>query len=79
MNELKKREEPGAKTGPDLKENLTGYFKGVRAEWDKVTWPERRQVAVETLVVLGVVIFFTTVVYLLDITFNYLFKLIPGG
>jgi len=58
---------------------ITGYLKGVRAEWDKITWPEKKQVAVETVVVLGVVVFFTTLVYFLDIIFNFMFKLIPGG
>ena len=75
MSETKKRElqEPGTVS------KITEYFKGVRAEWDKVTWPEKSQVARETFVVIIVVVAFTVLVYLLDILFNWLFKLIPGG
>ena len=75
MSEVKKKElrEPG------FVDKATVYLKGVRTEWDKVTWPEKRQVAVETVVVLGVVIFFTVLVYFLDIIFKFMFQLIPGG
>lgn len=62
-----------------LKDNVTTYLKGVRAEWDKVTWPDKRQVGVETLVVIGVVFFFTLVIYIYDVIFEFLFGLIPGG
>ena len=62
-----------------LTSKIANYLKSVKAEWDKITWPEKKQVVVETVVVLGVVIFFTTLVYILDITFNFMFKLIPGG
>ena len=72
MSEAKKSE-------PSLKENITTYLKGVRTEWDKVTWPEKRQVGVETLVVLGVVFFFTLLVYIFDVLFEFMFRLIPGG
>ncbi|OGH99890.1 MAG: preprotein translocase subunit SecE [Candidatus Melainabacteria bacterium GWF2_37_15] len=75
MSETKKKElqKPGTVS------KITDYFKGVRAEWDKVTWPERRQVAMETVVVIAVVVFFTVLVYFLDVIFNFLFKLMPGG
>ncbi|MFH0702087.1 MAG: preprotein translocase subunit SecE [bacterium] len=45
------------------------YFKGVKSEWGKITWPERKQVFVETLIVLAVVFFFTVLIYTLDIVF----------
>ncbi len=61
-----------------LKEGLTSYLKGVKSEWGKITWPERKQVIYETFVVLGVVIFFTVFVYILDIIFKGLFQLIPS-
>ena len=60
----------------DYKEMLTTYFKGVKAEWSKVSWPTRKQVIVETGVVLAVVIFFTLVVYFMDIIFKALLGLI---
>ncbi len=64
---------------PPVTSRAADYLKGVRAEWDKITWPEKRQVAVETVIVLGVVVFFTVLVYFLDFIFNFMFKLIPGG
>ncbi len=60
----------------DYKEMLTTYFKGVKAEWSKVSWPTRKQVIVETGIVLAVVIFFTLVVYFMDIIFKALLGLI---
>ncbi len=60
----------------DYKEMLTTYFKGVKAEWSKVSWPTRKQVIVETGVVLAVVVFFTLVVYFMDIIFKALLGLI---
>jgi len=61
---------------PTFKENLSNYFKGVKAEWGKITWPDRRQVIVETIVVLVVVFFFVTLVYGYDELFGFLFKLL---
>jgi preprotein translocase SecE subunit len=29
--------------------SITTYFKGVRTEWGKISWPEKRQVVFETL------------------------------
>ena len=72
MSEIKKTE-------LTVKDSIKIYLKGVRTEWDKVTWPEKKQVVVETLVVIGVVIFFTAMVFFYDIIFEYLFKLMPGG
>ncbi len=60
----------------DYKEMLTTYFRGVKAEWSKVSWPTRKQVIVETGVVLAVVVFFTLVVYFMDIIFKALLGLI---
>ncbi len=60
----------------DLKESITTYFKGVKAEWGKVSWPTKNQVIVETGIVLAVVTFFTVVVYVMDIIFKWLLGLI---
>ncbi len=59
-----------------LKDKLITYFKGVKSEWGKVTWPEKRQVIFETGVVVFVVIVFTVAVYLMDIIFKGLLGLI---
>ena len=46
------------------------YLKGVKAEWGKITWPERTQVIVQTIIVLAVVIVFSMYVFVLDISFK---------
>lgn len=53
----------------NFKDSVTTYFKGVKSEWGKVTWPERRQVFGETIVVIGVVFFFTMLVFAMDMVF----------
>lgn len=58
------------------KEGMVNYFKGVKSEWGKITWPEKNQVVMETIIVVIVVTAFTTIVYLLDILFKYLLGLI---
>ena len=52
------------------------YFKGVRSEWGKIIWPERRQVIAETVFVIAIVTVFTVAVYLMDLIFKGLFSLI---
>ncbi len=59
---------------PNIKENITTYFKGVKSEWGKITWPSKQQTWAETIVVLVVVTFFTVLVYLIDIGFKGLFS-----
>lgn len=56
---------------------ITTYFKGVRAEWGKITWPERRQVFAETVFVIVIVFVFTVSVYLMDIIFKFGLSFIP--
>ena len=65
-----------SKKKTNLTESMTTYFKGVKAEWGKVSWPTKKQVIFETGVVLVVVTFFTIVVYLMDIIFKGLLGLI---
>ena len=52
------------------------YFRGVRAEWGKISWPERKQVITETIFVVIIVFVFTVAIYLMDIIFKGLFGLI---
>ena len=60
----------------DIKQEVVTYFKGVKNEWSKVSWPTRQQVIAETGIVLAVVAFFTIVVYIMDIAFKFLLGLI---
>ena len=65
---------------PAWLENTTNsiktYFRGVRAEWGKISWPEKRQVVVETVFVIAIVFVFTVAVYLMDIIFKGILGLI---
>ena len=61
-----------------INSGIKEYFKGVKAEWYKITWPEKNQIIVQTITTLVIVFFFTTVVYLLDILFKGLLSFIPG-
>ena len=54
----------------NTKNAITNYFKGVRTEWGKITWPEKHQVVVETFFVVAIVFVFTVFIYFVDIIFN---------
>ncbi len=56
--------------------SIKTYFKGVRSEWGKISWPEKRQVVVETMFVIAIVFVFTVAVYLMDIVFKGILGLI---
>ena len=53
------------------------YFKGVRSEWGKINWPERRQVISETIFVVVIVFVFTVTVYFMDVIFKWALGFIP--
>ncbi len=53
------------------KKNIITYFKGVRTEWGKITWPEKHQVVVETFFVVVIVFVFTVFIYLADKIFEF--------
>lgn len=53
---------------------LFGFFTSVRDEMRKVTWPTRRMVVTETVVVVAVVIFFTSLIVGLDRVFAMIFN-----
>ena len=55
-----------------FKNSITTYFRGVRTEWGKITWPEKNQVVVETFLVIAIVFIFTVFIYFVDIIFNML-------
>lgn len=56
--------------------SIQTYFRGVRTEWGKINWPEKRQVITETVFVIVIVFVFTLAVYLMDIIFKGLLGLI---
>ncbi len=55
-------------------EKIITYFKGIKTEWGKITWPERKQVIAQTITVLVIVIAFTIYTYGLDILFKGLLR-----
>jgi preprotein translocase subunit SecE len=58
--------------GPNLGflSNYTKFLADVREEMRKVTWPTRKQVVTETVVVLVVLVFFTLLITGLDQVFS---------
>lgn len=60
----------------NFKQSIITYFRGVRTEWGKITWPEKHQVIVETCFVIGIVFIFTVFIYGVDKIFEALFGLI---
>ena len=60
----------------NLVNGIKTYFRGVRTEWGKISWPEKRQVVAETVFVVVIVFVFTVAIYLMDIIFKGLLGLI---
>ena len=58
-------------------ETIKTYFKGVRAEWGKISWPERRQVFAETFFVVIIVAVFTVSIFLMDLFYKWVLGFIP--
>ena len=44
-------------------ESIKTYFKGVKAEWGRVSWPDKNQVVGETISVIVIVFVFTVAIY----------------
>ena len=62
------------KNNVSFKDELMAYFKSVRLEWGKITWPGKQQVIVETIYVVVITAVFTIGVLAVDTLFNLLFK-----
>lgn len=54
------------KQNQDFKEAMMAYFKSVKLEWGKITWPGKQQVIVETVYVVVITTIFTISVLALD-------------
>ena len=61
------------------KNAILTYFRGVRTEWGKITWPEKQQVITETFFVVAIVFVFTIFIYFADVIFESLFKALFGA
>ena len=60
-----------------IKEQILAYFKGIKSEWGKISWPQKPQIISETIIVAIVVIFFTIVIFLMDVIFKGILGIIP--
>ncbi|GGL18770.1 preprotein translocase subunit SecE [Deinococcus radiotolerans] len=56
--------------------NLIQYFRESRAELSRVSWPTRQQVLEGTQAVLIFVVALTLIVYVLDLVFSNLIKVV---
>ncbi len=62
------------KNDVDIKEAMIAYFKSVKLEWGKITWPGKQDVIRETILVIIITAVFTVGVLAVDTIFNALFK-----
>ena len=69
----------GAPGGSGRATRVVGWLKGVRAELNKVTWPDLPQVRSATIAIIIFVLVLGLVIFLLDAALNaLLLKLIPS-
>ena len=66
-------------SGPGWPTRLKDFYHGVMAEMRKVTWPTRRMVITESVVVVVFVIFFTCLIVGLDRVFALVFNALLFG
>ena len=52
-------------------ESIKTYFRGVKAEWGRVSWPDKNQVIGETISVIFIVAAFTVAILFMDIVFKW--------
>ena len=57
-------------------ESIKAYFKGVKTEWGRVSWPDRKQIVAETMSVIVIVFVFTVAIYCMDLIFKGLLSLV---
>lgn len=60
------------------KGRIRAWFREIRSELKKISWPSVRKVIAKTGVVLGVVAFFLVAVYAFDLLLSFLFSLLIG-
>ncbi len=61
-----KQKAPAKDAKPGLLGRLSAYLKNVRIELRRVTWPTKNDVLNKTLVVIGTLIFFGVLIYIID-------------
>jgi preprotein translocase subunit SecE len=73
-----KSEKPSKKADAPvpLNEQVVAYFKGVRSEWGKISWPTWPQIWGQTIVVLVMTSIMTLGLFIMDNVFHLLVQLI---
>ena len=69
----------GLSWGPRKFNELKNFFKEVKAELKKVTWPPKQEVYTTTIVVILTTIFFGFYLYGLDVIMSQLFTRVVGA
>ena len=59
-----------AKKEKEVKEKKTSYFKAMKSELKKVTWPTPKELVNNTVAVISFVIIIALIVFILDTCFN---------
>lgn len=58
------------------KDNKTGFFKGVRSEWKKISWPSKNEVGKYLLLVIVISLILGVVIFALDSFFQFILSLL---
>jgi preprotein translocase subunit SecE len=74
MGNTKSKQEEKQKVS--VQQGLKTYFKGVKAEWGKVSWPQKNQITIDTITVLIVTVCFTILVFCVDKIFEFILSFI---
>jgi len=56
----------------EMKDAVKGFFKGLKAEFRKIMWPEKEQVGKQTLAVVIISIITCAVIRVIDIVAQYI-------
>jgi len=78
-SEKKKDNTPAKSSAKNQKKQpnkVAKYFKDLKSEFKKVTWPTKKQVINNTLVVIGFILFFGIFVGVFDTVVGWVLKLI---
>ncbi|SEG10880.1 preprotein translocase subunit SecE [Caloramator fervidus] len=64
----------GVKVDKMAENKLLKYFKELKAEFKKITWPERREIVNTTGIVLATLSIFTVLIWIMDSVFGFVLK-----
>ena len=62
----------------DFKQKIITYFKGVKNEWSKVSWPTRKQLFKSAVIVMIASVIIALIIFFMDYCIESLMNLIYG-